>query len=442
MKSTIKENQITIIETTLHCETCGNEIPLPRSVQKLIERMNYLFASETAKLKDAHQKEIEATREEFQNALNAERDTMKAQAEMQLRHQFDQRHEDLECQKAALSERELSCFRKERELLARETRFDQEVQLRLEQLIAEREQTIREESVATVQELFQAKLREKDEHIGQINRSIAELQRKGLQASQQIQGEAQEQALEDLLASRFPVDTFAATHTGTRGADLLQTVTLSNGQQGGSILYESKRTKQFNENWIGKIKEAQLKIGASFAVIVTSSLPPDAQRISVIRDVLVCDLPSVVGLAIVLRLFLIHYSETTAALQGRSGKIERIYNFLVTRGFEHFRSIIDDSVIMQQEIEKDRRIYERNAKERINRLQKIIESIISLYDEMQGIAFEPNVPEPASQNGGSPDSSTPASKNAKTQEDLDDEMAERYADLMLEAQYYEDYDSR
>jgi Uncharacterized protein conserved in bacteria (DUF2130) len=92
--------------------------------------------------------------------------------------------------------------------------------------------------------------------------------------------------------------------TGARGADIMQRVTTASGKPAGVILYETKRTKNWSDGWLIKLKEDMRKTGARIGVIVTETLPADMLNTAfALRDddVGVCDLCSAIVLARVLR---------------------------------------------------------------------------------------------------------------------------------------------
>jgi hypothetical protein len=65
---------------------------------------------------------------------------------------------------------------------------------------------------------------------------------------------------------------------GVRGADCIQTVRNQLGNEVGKIIFESKRTKDFTNDWIEKLKTDMRNLGADVAVIVTQALPKDMDR--------------------------------------------------------------------------------------------------------------------------------------------------------------------
>ncbi|MGL1260134.1 DUF2130 domain-containing protein, partial [Vibrio parahaemolyticus] len=70
----------------------------------------------------------------------------------------------------------------------------------------------------------------------------------------QLQGEVQELLLEEILKQTFPFDKIEEVGKGVRGADCIQIVRNGTGTEVGKIIYESKRTKDFSQDWIEKLK--------------------------------------------------------------------------------------------------------------------------------------------------------------------------------------------
>jgi len=104
-------------------------------------------------------------------------------------------------------------------------------------------------------------------------KQIEELKRKAEQGSQQMQGEVQELHLEALLREKFARDVIEPVPKGEFGGDVLHRVRGPADQPCGSILWESKRTKNFSDGWLAKLREDQRQAGADVALIVTTTMP-------------------------------------------------------------------------------------------------------------------------------------------------------------------------
>src|SRR5205823_6093602 len=76
---------------------------------------------------------------------------------------------------------------------------------------------------------------------------------KAEQGWQKLQGDVQELELEKALRERFPRDEIESVKSGARGADVLQKVISDTGQLCGTILWESKRVRNWSDRWIDKL---------------------------------------------------------------------------------------------------------------------------------------------------------------------------------------------
>jgi hypothetical protein len=119
------------------------------------------------------------------------------------------------------------------------------------------------------------KVLEREQQIASMQRQIEDLKRKAEQGSQQVQGEALELQLEALLRDRFPRDVIEPVPKGEFGGDFLHRVIGPLGQCCGTILWETKRTKNWSDAWLGKLRDDQR---VAKALIVTHALPKGWNR--------------------------------------------------------------------------------------------------------------------------------------------------------------------
>src|SRR5207237_4363428 len=120
-----------------------------------------------------------------------------------------------------------------------------DVARRVDAEIAKVRETARKEAM----DERQLKEAEKDKQIADMLRQIEELRRKAEQGSQQLQGEVQEIDLEESLRRAFPLDDVAEVSKGAFGADVKHLVRDRTIGDCGCILWESKRTKNWNNDW-------------------------------------------------------------------------------------------------------------------------------------------------------------------------------------------------
>ncbi len=132
---------------------------------------------------------------------------------------------------------------------------------------------VREKAKQEAEDALILRVREKEEQIAAMQRKIEDLKRKAEQGSQQLQGEVQELELEALLRQKFPRDLLEPVPKGEFGGDMIQRVVGPTGQICGAILWEAKRTKNWSDGWLTKLRADQRLAKADMALIVSQSLP-------------------------------------------------------------------------------------------------------------------------------------------------------------------------
>ena len=115
---------------------------------------------------------------------------------------------------------------------------------------------------------------------------IADLERLVNQRNVELQGEIQEERLQDVLEDLFPEDDIEDISKGKKGGDCIQTINYKNKNQIAKIYYESKDVKSFNEEWPDKLLKDMKTKGVDNGIIVCSPrcLPKDySKRVSSVK---------------------------------------------------------------------------------------------------------------------------------------------------------------
>jgi hypothetical protein len=218
-------------------------------------------------------------------------------------------------------------------------------------------------------------------------REAADLKRKLEQGSQQLQGEALELSLESLLMSAFPMDEIVPVPKGMNGADLLQRVRSPSGQVAGTIIWEAKQTKAWQPAWLQKLKDDQQACGAELAVIVTAAMPKEAREPFVREsDVWVARFDAARPLAQALRSTLLELHKLRLANQGRSEKMELVYNYICSAQFaQRVKAVVDGFEAMRQDLEAEKNAMTRIWKKREGQLTRMTGSLLGVVGDLQGI---------------------------------------------------------
>lgn len=274
-------------------------------------------------------------------------------------------------------------LRKEKVQLEEEKKnFELEKQRQLD----EERKKIAEEAGKKAAEEQQYKLMELSKQLQDAIKMNDELKRKLQQGSQQTQGEVLELELEEILKREFPRDEIIPVGKGENGADIIQKVLDNYGHRCGTIVWESKHTKNWTEGWIAKLKGDQRNLKAEIAVIVSTVLPKDQTGVGQKDGVWITDFNSVVGLALALRTNLIQLNSLKLANVGKNEKMEVLFNYLTGVGFnQRVEAIVESFRSMRDDLNKERDAFGKIWSKREKQINQVIESTIGMYGDLEGL---------------------------------------------------------
>tara|TARA_Y100000590_G_scaffold15367_1_gene18465 strand:- start:4425 stop:5468 length:1044 start_codon:yes stop_codon:yes gene_type:complete len=99
------------------------------------------------------------------------------------------------------------------------------------------------------------------------------------QKSTEVQGEVQEELIEDFLRRKFPTDQVIPIKKGEKGGDCIFRILDQNKKKIGEIYFESKdREKTFNEKWIDKLLKDMENRNIGYGILVSAALPKDFKK--------------------------------------------------------------------------------------------------------------------------------------------------------------------
>jgi len=399
-------------EPTITCPQCKTEIKLTESLAApLLEATKREFEQRLAqKEADAVKRESalrereaalakgkETLEEQIAEKLKLERGKIAAEearkARLALSHDLEQKSKELveiqnilrqkdeklaEAQKA-----QADLLRKQRELDDAKRELDLTVEKRVQEgLTATRDQAKKE-----VEEALKFKVMEKEQTIASMQKQIEELKRRAEQGSQQLQGEVQELELEALLTSKFPQDQIQPVAKGEHGGDVLHRVAGSFGQPCGTILWESKRTKNWSDGWLTKLREDQRQAKAEIAIIVSQALPKEVETFEFIDGVWVTHPKAALPVAIAMRHTLMEVASARQASEGQQTKMEMVYQYLMGPRFrQRVQAIVEGFSSMQEDLDKERKVITKQWAKREEQIDRVMQATVGMYGDLQGIA--------------------------------------------------------
>jgi hypothetical protein len=276
------------------------------------------------------------------------------------------------------------------ELIKKQRELDdakRELELTVEKRVQEGLTEVRLQAKREAEDGLKLKVLEKDQTIASMQQKIEELKQKAEQGSQQLQGEVQELELESLLRAKFPFDTIEPVPKGEFGGDALQRVVSQGGQACGTILWESKRTRNWSDGWLVKLREDQRAAKAEVSVLVTQALPKGVEAFDVVDGVWVTSPRAALPVATVLRHSLLQVSMARQVSEGQQTKTEMVYQYLTGPRFRHrVEAIVEAFSSMQEDLDKERKAIMKQWAKREEQIERVMGATVGMYGDLQGIA--------------------------------------------------------
>jgi len=391
--------------STIKCPNCQHEFPIGNALaqeietdikarylkrfnedkQKLdAEKIQLAKESEALKLQSENQERVLADRLRLARLQLEEEATKKAAADLQI--QMNLLKKDLEEKSIQLRDtkkKELEILQKEAKMLEREENLRHE----LEKQMIERQKEIEDRARKMEGERFDMKVKELEKKLADQVELAETMRRKAEQGSMQLQGEVLELALEELLRTNFPYDSIEEVAKGVKGADCTQTVRNTQAQVCGKIIYESKRTKTFTNEWIEKLKTDMRAQQADIAVIVSEVLPRDMEAFGFRDGVWICRFSEVRALAYLLRDSLIRIHSAVASQENKGDKMQMLYNYLTANEFrQNIEAVVEGFLSLKDSITREKIQMEKIWKEREKQLEKVLLNTTQFYGSIKGIA--------------------------------------------------------
>jgi hypothetical protein len=340
---------------------------------------------------------VQATREEYEARFRAERETIAAaaarKAKLEIAGELDAKSKELAELGQILQERDgklKEAQKAQAEAIKKQRELDdarRELDLTVEKQAQESLSAARDKAKAEAEDSLKLKMAEKEHTIQAMQKQIEDLKRRAEQGSQQLQGEVQELEIENTLKQAFPADVIVPVAKGEFGGDCVQGVSRGEGQACGAILWESKRTKNWSDTWLPKIRDDQRTAKADFAVIVTQALPKGVEMFGLVDDVWVTGWRTFVPLAFALRQTLHETSLARQAGEGQQTKMELVYQYLTGPRFRaRVTAIIEKFEDMQSDLTKERAAVMKMWAKREQQIQAVLAATAGMYGDLQGIA--------------------------------------------------------
>lgn len=399
-------------EPTIICPKCKNEIKLTESLAApLMESTRREYERRLAQ-KDVDLAEREKSVRDGEDALSKAKDAFENQLEERLKEErakitteaakkarlalgadLSQKASEIadlqeilkqrDAKLAEAQEAQTELLKKQRELADAKRELNLTIEKRVQEGLDATWQKARKEA----EDELNLKVAEGQEKIASMQKTIEELKRKAEQGSQQLQGEVQEMELEAVLRAKFPRDTIEPVPKGEHGGDVLHRVVSPLGQACGTILWESKRTKNWSDGWLAKLRDDQRTAKAEIAVIISQALPKGSGTFELIDGVWVTHPQAAIPVAVALRYTLIETAMARQASEGQQTKTELVYQYLTGPRFrQRVQAIAEAFVSMREDLDTEKRAILKQWAKREKQIDRLMHGTVGMYGDLQAIA--------------------------------------------------------
>ncbi len=388
----------------IECPNCGHEFDveeaLSGNIQKHFQKEYEKRVAENANHYKEKAKELEDREKIFEDKKAKQNEIFKKQLASKLEEKEQdikkETEEKFEAKLKALEEENEKKKKENRELRELEVRLMQRekalkeerenLELELQKKMLEKQSSIEEEAKKKSLEEFKLREMEWGKKFEDQSKLIDEMKRKAEQGSMQMQGEILELALEELLKKQFPFDKVEEVPKGISGADVIQKVINERQEFCGTIVYESKRTKNFDHKWIDKLKQDQIRVKGDLAVLVTQTLPKNLDRFDNVENVWVCTFSEVASLSKVLRELLIQTQAVKDVQENKGDKMELLYSYLTSNDFvQKVKRVIETYDGMRNQLESEKKAMTKIWSTREKQIWVVQENLSQLLGDIKGI---------------------------------------------------------
>ena len=280
-------------------------------------------------------------------------------------------------------------FRKERRQFEEQKL---ELELAVSRKLDEEREAIREQARQQIAEQHRFRDADREKLIGDLRGQIDDMKRRAEFGLPLAHGETLEMELENSLRRHFPCDTIEAIPHATNGADVLQRVCDKNGLPCGTILWESKRTKNWNDTWLPKLRDDQRRSKSDLAAVLTMELPKNVSNFGCIDGTWVTNRGCFIGLATALRIGLIEAARAGETAQGKMSKVDLVFQYFAGAEFrQKVEGLVEAFVAMKRDLDSEKRSLRRIWNKREKQIERAMGNTASLYGDL-GFIIGPSLP--------------------------------------------------
>ena len=266
----------------IECPKCGEKFDAGSAFNAHLESTK---KNQEEKIKKESEKKFQSQLEEKDKQIEKSKKDAEKKAQLEAEKKYQS--------KLASKDKEIEKSKKDAEKKA-QLEAEKKYQSKLASKDKEIEKNIKDTEKRVSNKLtidHQNELQKKEDEIEQMKKAkeiterrltqkTEEMNKMMKQGSVELQGEIQEERLQDYLRKIFPEDDIEEIGKGVKGGDCIQTINYKNKTNIAKIYFESKDTKVFNEQWASKLLKDMKVKGIANGIIVCSPscMPADFNK--------------------------------------------------------------------------------------------------------------------------------------------------------------------
>jgi len=184
-------------------------------------------------------------------------------------------------------------------------------------------------------------------------------------------GEGAEVKLFDALRAEFDDDRIERVGKGNAGADIRHTV-IHNGRECGTIIYDSKNSTAWRNDYVSKLVQDQTAAKADHAILCVLKFPAETKQLAIREGVIIVNPARAIALVHIVRKHMIQVHPLRLSKTERAKKMASLYDFITSERCRHLLGRIDshaDALLEMQE--KEIKAHESNWKKQGTHLRSI-----------------------------------------------------------------------
>lgn len=251
--------------------------------------------------------------------------------------------------------------------------------------IAERVQEAREALEKDKADALNAEKAKHAEETQKLTGKLEALTRQLEKKTAEELGEGAEVKLFDALKAEFEGDRIERVGKGASGADIIHTV-VHNGRECGKIIYDSKNSTAWRDDYVSKLVQDQTAAKADYAVLSTFKFPAGAKQVEVRESVIIVNPARAVAIAHIIRRQIVQVHALRLSKTERAKKMAALFDYITSPRCAHLLERIEsqaDALLKLQE--KEMRAHEAHWKHEGALVRSIQKVKAELGNEIDGI---------------------------------------------------------